>query len=67
MKRINLKGRDLLKMADFTTEEINHLINLGLEMKKNRDTPKAKKLTSKKPIVIMFQKTSTRTRCSFET
>jgi len=67
MKKINLKNRDLLKMLDFTTEEINYLIDLSIEMKKNRDTAKAKKLTSKKPIVIMFQKTSTRTRCSFET
>lgn len=67
MKKVNLKGRDLLKMADFSADEINYLIDLGLEMKKNRDTKKAKKLSSKKPIVIMFQKTSTRTRCSFET
>ena len=67
MKKINLKNRDLLKMLDFTGDEINYLIDLSIKMKKDRDTSRAKKLASKKPIVLIFQKTSTRTRCSFET
>ncbi len=62
----NLKHRDLLKMLDFTPEEINYLIDLSIELKKQRQTGLIQNYLKNKNIVIMFQKTSTRTRCSFE-
>ena len=62
----NLKQRDLLKMLDFTTDEINYLIDLSIELKKQRQCGLINNYLKNKNIVIMFQKTSTRTRCSFE-
>jgi ornithine carbamoyltransferase len=62
----NLRQRDLLKMLDFTTDEINYLIDLSIELKKQRQSGLVQNYLKNKNIVIMFQKTSTRTRCSFE-
>ena len=62
----NLKQRDLLKMLDFTTDEINYLIDLSIELKKQRQCGLINNYLKNKNIVIMFQKTSTRTRCSFD-
>lgn len=62
----NLRQRDLLKMLDFTTDEINYLIDLSIELKKQRQCGQINNYLKNKNIVIMFQKTSTRTRCSFE-
>lgn len=59
-----LKGRDFLQLADFTREEILALLDLAHEMKANRDHPKH--LAGQK-IALIFQKSSTRTRVSFET
>ena len=63
---INLSGRSFLKMLDFTPEEILYLIDLSADLKqKKRDGVQHKYLEGKN-IVLLFEKTSTRTRCSFE-
>ena len=63
----NLRSRDLLKISDFTREELNYLIDLGIHLKKQHHTGVTTERLKGKSICIMFQKTSTRTRCSFET
>lgn len=63
----NLRSRDLLKISDFTKEELTYLIDLGLELKHQKATGVFTNALKGKSICIMFQKTSTRTRCSFET
>ena len=63
---MNLKGRDFLKLLDFTPEEIGGLIDLAAELKakKKNGVPHAE--LCGKNIALIFEKTSTRTRCSFE-
>ena len=63
---MNLKGRDFLKLLDFTSEEISGLIDLAAELKakKKNGVPHAE--LCGKNIALIFEKTSTRTRCSFE-
>ena len=63
---MNLKGRDFLKLLDFTPEEIGGLIDLASELKakKKKGVPHAE--LCGKNIALIFEKTSTRTRCSFE-
>ena len=63
----NLRSRDLLKISDFTKDELTYLIDLSLELKKQKHTGVFTQALKNKSICIMFQKTSTRTRCSFET
>ena len=68
---ITLKGRSFLTLKDYTTEEILYLLDLakGLKAKKKKK-PYPKNLEGAllegKNIVLIFDKTSTRTRCSFE-
>ena len=66
---MNLKGRHMLTLFDYTPEEIQYLLDLGAELKKeynkNGGHPDRKPL--KKSLGMMFEKTSTRTRVSFET
>ena len=63
---MNLKNRDFLKLLDFTPEEIGGLIDLAAELKdkKKKGIPHAE--CCGKNIALIFEKTSTRTRCSFE-
>ncbi len=63
---MNLKGRDFLKLLDFTPEEIVYLIDLAAELKdkKKRNIP-VDTLWGKN-VALIFEKTSTRTRCAFE-
>ncbi len=63
---MNLKGRNFLKLMDFTPEEITYMIDLAadLQAKKKQGIPHDS-LTGKN-IALIFEKTSTRTRCSFE-
>ena len=58
-----LKGRSLLTLSDYTKEEIDYLIDLAIEMKRERRT--SKRLEGKN-IVLIFDKPSTRTRCATE-
>lgn len=62
----SLKGRDFLKLLDFTSEEIMHLIDLAERFKAKKHAGVAHKYLQGKNIVLLFEKTSTRTRCSFE-
>ena len=63
---MNLKGRDFLKLLDFTPEEIGGLIDLAAELKEKKKKGIPHREHSGKNIALIFEKTSTRTRCSFE-
>lgn len=63
---VNLKGRSLLTMMDFTPEEIRYLLDLAHQMKKQKKEGLKGNRLSGKNIVLLFEKTSTRTRCAFE-
>lgn len=63
---VNLRGRNFLKLLDFTSQEIDYLLVLAKNFKdmKRANLPHARLIG--KNVVLLFQKTSTRTRCSFE-
>ncbi len=63
---VNLRGRSYLKLLDFTPEEIRYLIDLAKNFKNLKRTNTPHKYLEGKNIVLLFEKTSTRTRCSFE-
>ena len=63
---INLSGRNFLKLKDFTPEEITYLIELSGELKQKKKQGVAHDELRGKNIALIFEKTSTRTRCSFE-
>lgn len=63
---VNLSGRSFLKLLDFTTEEIEYLLNLSRNFKDLKRTGTPHKYLEGKNVVLLFQKTSTRTRCAFE-
>jgi ornithine carbamoyltransferase len=63
---LNLKGRSFLKLLDFTPEEIRYLLDLSKELKTLKRTGVPHDRLRGKNIVLLFEKTSTRTRCSFE-
>lgn len=63
---VNLRGRSFLKLLDFTSEEIRYLIDLSKNFKNLKRTNTQHKYLTGKNIVLLFEKTSTRTRCSFE-
>lgn len=63
---INLQGRSFLKLLDFTTEEIKYLLDLSRDFKNLKRTRTPHKYLEGKNIALLFEKTSTRTRCSFE-
>ncbi len=62
---VNLKGRNFLTLLDFTTEEINYLIDLSETLKKNKQAGVYGNNLEKKNIALIFEKPSTRTRCAF--
>ena len=64
---MNLKNRDFLKIADFTREELAHLLDLAARLKALRKAGHEPKFLTGKNIALIFEKTSTRTRCAFET
>ena len=67
MEKIDLKGRSFLKLLDFTPEEILYLIDLSAELKeKKKKGISTQDLHRGKNVALIFKKTSTRTRCSFE-
>lgn len=63
---MNLKGRDFLTLKDFTPEEILYLIDLAAELKDKKKKGIPTDVLRGKNVVLIFEKTSTRTRCSFE-
>lgn len=64
---INLKGRNFLKLLDFTGKEINYLIDLSLELKNLKKVGVKPRNLEGKNIALIFEKPSTRTRCAFVT
>ncbi|MCQ2486389.1 MAG: ornithine carbamoyltransferase [Clostridia bacterium] len=63
---MNLKGRDFLKLLDFTPEEIEYLIDLAADLKYKKKNGIPHDYCQGKNVALIFEKTSTRTRCSFE-
>ena len=63
---VNLKGRSFLTLNDFTPLEIRYLLDLGHDLKAKRRAGICDPTLQGKHIVLLFEKTSTRTRCSFE-
>ena len=63
---MNLKGRDFLKLLDFSSEEISYLIDLAAELKAKKKAGQPHRLCEGKNVALIFEKTSTRTRCAFE-
>ena len=63
---MNLKGRNFLKLMDYTPEEITYLIDLSAELKEKKKKGIRHDDLVGKNIALIFEKTSTRTRCSFE-
>ena len=63
---MNLKGRNFLTLKDFTPEEITYLLDLAAQLKADKKSGKLEHRHPGKNIALIFEKTSTRTRCSFE-
>lgn len=63
---MSLKGRSFLNIKDLTTDEIMELINLSAELKEKKKKGISHKVLEGKNIALIFEKTSTRTRCAFE-
>ena len=63
---MDLKGRSFLKLLDFTAEEITYLLDLAAELKDQKKKGIPHKNHTDKNIALIFEKTSTRTRCAFE-
>jgi len=67
MVSISLFGRSFLTLLDFTPEEIQYLLNLSKKVKKEAKSGKVFRRFEGKTLAMLFEKRSTRTRCSFET
>ena len=63
---MKLTGRSFLTLKDFSTEEILHLLGLAIRLKQKKKEGRRDLLLAGKNIVLIFDKTSTRTRCAFE-
>lgn len=63
---VNLRGKSFLKLLDFSAEEIRYLLDLSKNFKDMKRAGVPHKYLEGKNIVLLFEKTSTRTRCSFE-
>ena len=63
---MNFKGKSFLKLLDFTPDEIGYLLDLAADLKAKKKNGIPHRLCEGKNIALLFEKTSTRTRCSFE-
>ena len=63
---MNIKGQSFLKLLDFTPDEISELLDLASDLKAKKKAGIPHRLCEGKNIVLIFEKTSTRTRCAFE-
>lgn len=63
---INLKGKNFLKILDFSTEELEYLLDLAADLKAKKKAGISVDTFRGKSIALIFEKTSTRTRCAFE-
>jgi ornithine carbamoyltransferase len=64
--KLHLKNRNFLKLLDFEPNEIQYLIDLAIKLKADKKNGLEKKYLTGKNIALLFEKTSTRTRCAFE-
>jgi ornithine carbamoyltransferase len=64
---VNLKGRSFLTLKDFSPEEIRYLLDLSADLKAKKRAGVKGNLLYRKNVVLIFDKSSTRTRCAFET
>lgn len=64
--KLDLKGRDFIELNDFTTEEIEYLIQLAVDIKKKHKNGEVYQPLQGKTLGLIFEKSSTRTRVSFE-
>ena len=64
---VNLKGRSFLTLMDFTPDEIRYLLDLSHDLKSKKRSGIIGNTLRGKNVVLLFEKTSTRTRCAFET
>lgn len=63
---VDLRGRDFLKLLDFTPKEIEHLLKVAATLKKQKRNGESHRYLKEKQIALIFEKDSTRTRCAFE-
>ena len=63
---VNLKGRSFLTLMDFTPSEIRYMLDLAHDLKAKKRAGICNQVLKGKTIVLLFEKTSTRTRCAFE-
>ena len=63
---MNLKGKDFLKLLDYSPEEIAYLLSLAAELKAKKKAGIPHRMHEGKNVALIFEKTSTRTRCAFE-
>ena len=63
---VDLRGRDFLKLLDFTPKEINHLLKVAQTLKKQKHNNESHRYLKGKQVALIFEKDSTRTRCAFE-
>ena len=63
---VDLRGRDFLKLLDFTPKEINHLLKVAATLKKQKHNGESHRYLKGKQVALIFEKDSTRTRCAFE-
>ena len=63
---MNLKGRNFLTLLDYTPEEIRYLLDLAHDFKEKKHNHVEHRYLAGRNIVLLFEKTSTRTRCAFE-
>ena len=66
MDDVNLRGKDFLKLLDFTPEEIRYLLDIATDLKLKKKNGVPHEELKGKNIALIFEKTSTRTRCAFE-
>lgn len=63
---VDLKGRSMLTLRDFTAAEIQHLVDLAIELKAAKRDRREEPALVRRNIALIFEKSSTRTRCAFE-
>ena len=63
---VNIRGRSFLTLLDYTPSEIRYLLDLAKEFKRMKRNGVPHRYLENKNIVLLFEKTSTRTRCSFQ-
>ena len=66
MNEMSLKNQHFLKLLDLTPQEIGGLLDLAAELKQKKKNQIPHRLCEGKNVALIFEKTSTRTRCSFE-